>query len=76
LRHPRLRLCRRSLRGCDVDDGAPVDAAHAVVHARPMTVVRPVAVCLVSAPEPIVCSVCVRVGRSSMLGGVSHWLTD
>jgi len=33
-------------------------------------VLRPVTVCLVSAPEPIVCSVCVRVGTSSMLGGV------
>jgi len=33
-------------------------------------VLRPVTACLVSAPEPIVCSVCVRVGPSSMLGGV------
>ena len=36
----------------------------------PDPVLRPVTVCLVSAPEPIVCSVCESVGPSSMLGGV------
>ena len=40
------------------------------VSSSPDPVLRPVTACLVSAPEPIVCSVCVRVGPSSMLGGV------
>ena len=51
----------------------PVSYVLCVQHtSSPDPVLRPVTVCLVSAPEPIVCSVCVRVGPSSMLGGVCN----